>query len=245
MRHGPTVASTGRGYFAGAYERTQPAAERHLRQQRQPGARLPRQAGVRLGPGPGRHPGVVGSRRPHRRHRRPLRGGGIRRAGSRPVRRKGRPRRRRGRRAHAAAARRPGRARSRRRRRLPARRRLGHRSKVGAVGFCMGGGFVLQLAAQQGDKIGAAVPFYGVGPAVPDQYSGITAPVQGHYAEEDGFYPVDQAREQEQQMQRADRIRGRVLLLPGRVTPSTTTRTSWAPTTSSRPGRRGSARSSS
>ena len=36
-------------------------------------------------------------------------------------------------------------------------------SKVGAVGFCMGGGFVLQLAAQQGDKIGAAVPFYGVG----------------------------------------------------------------------------------
>ena len=35
-------------------------------------------------------------------------------------------------------------------------------SKVGAVGFCMGGGFVLVLAAQQGDKIGAAVPFYGV-----------------------------------------------------------------------------------
>ena len=71
-------------------------------------------------------------------------------------------------------------------------------SKVGAVGFCMGGGFVLQLASQQGDKIGAAVPFYGVGPGVPQEYSGITAPIQGHYAEEDGFYPVDQAREQEQ-----------------------------------------------
>src|SRR5690242_16369158 len=26
-------------------------------------------------------------------------------------------------------------------------------SKLGTVGFCMGGGFVLQLAAQQGDKI--------------------------------------------------------------------------------------------
>ena len=71
---------------------------------------------------------------------------------------------------------------------------------VGAVGFCMGGGFVLQLAAQQGDKIGAAVPFYGVGPAVPQQYRTITAPIQGHYGEQDAFYPVDQARAQEQQI---------------------------------------------
>jgi carboxymethylenebutenolidase len=73
-------------------------------------------------------------------------------------------------------------------------------AKVGAVGFCMGGGFVLQLAAQQGDKIGAAVPFYGVGDAVPQEYNGISAPIQGHYAEQDAFYPVEQAREQEQQI---------------------------------------------
>jgi carboxymethylenebutenolidase len=73
-------------------------------------------------------------------------------------------------------------------------------TKVGAVGFCMGGGFVLMLAAQQGDKIGAAVPFYGVGQGVPDSYASITAPVQGHYAEQDAFYPVDQARAQEAQM---------------------------------------------
>jgi carboxymethylenebutenolidase len=78
-------------------------------------------------------------------------------------------------------------------------------SKVGAVGFCMGGGFVLQLAAQQGDKIGAAVPFYGVGAGVPQQYNGITAPIQGHYAEQDAFYPVDQAREQEQQIRAESR----------------------------------------
>jgi len=73
-------------------------------------------------------------------------------------------------------------------------------AKVGAVGFCMGGGFVLQLAAQQGDKIAAAVPFYGVGDAVPDQYNGIRAAVQGHYGEQDDFYPVDQAKQQEKQI---------------------------------------------
>ena len=81
---------------------------------------------------------------------------------------------------------------------------LGHdavtSSTVGAIGFCMGGGFVLQLAAQQGDRVSAAVPFYGVGPGVPSTYGGLTAAVQGHYSEQDAMYPADDARRQADQI---------------------------------------------
>jgi len=71
---------------------------------------------------------------------------------------------------------------------------------AGAIGFCMGGGFVLLLAAQQGARIGAAVPFYGVGPGVPSTYDGVRAAVQGHYALADRMYPPEQARALEQQI---------------------------------------------
>ena len=57
------------------------------------------------------------------------------------------------------------------------------------VGFCMGGMLTLVLAAQEGDRIGAAVPFYGapLGDSEPD-WSGLTAPVLGHFAEDDDFF---------------------------------------------------------
>ena len=81
---------------------------------------------------------------------------------------------------------------------------LGHEkvtsSTVGAIGFCMGGGFVLSLAAQQGEKISAAVPFYGVGQAVPEVYTGVKVAVQSHYADQDQMYPPEKAHQQEQQI---------------------------------------------
>ena len=63
-------------------------------------------------------------------------------------------------------------------------------STVGAVGFCMGGGFVLTLAAQQGARVAAAAPFYGmIGPEV--DLSGLRAEVQGHFGEHDGMIPLE------------------------------------------------------
>ncbi|WP_431677492.1 dienelactone hydrolase family protein [Kitasatospora sp. KL5] len=67
---------------------------------------------------------------------------------------------------------------------------------VGAVGFCMGGGLALVLAAQEGDRVAAVVPFYGL-PKIPGfDYRGLTAHVLGHYGEEDRSNPqeaVDEA----------------------------------------------------
>lgn len=75
---------------------------------------------------------------------------------------------------------------------------LGHTavtsSTVGAVGFCMGGGFVLVLAAQQGARIGAAVAFYGVLKQDYPDLSGLSAPVQGHFGAQDAFTTPEAAR---------------------------------------------------
>ena len=55
----------------------------------------------------------------------------------------------------------------------------------------MGGGFVLVLAAQQGDRIAAAVPFYGVLKEDDPDFSGLTAALLGHFGDEDESVPPE------------------------------------------------------
>jgi carboxymethylenebutenolidase len=56
--------------------------------------------------------------------------------------------------------------------------------KIGAVGFCFGGGVVNKLAVSMGSELDAAVPFYGLQPSAADAAK-IKAPINAQYAELD------------------------------------------------------------
>ncbi len=65
--------------------------------------------------------------------------------------------------------------------------RAGDDLKLGAMGFCFGGGMtwnLLQKGPTQEKRLAAAVPFYGPGPEVPD-FSGSRAAVLGMFAGDD------------------------------------------------------------
>jgi len=64
--------------------------------------------------------------------------------------------------------------------------------KVGIVGFCMGGGLVLQTALAE-DDLGAGVAFYGR-PLEPEQAAQVKAPILGLFGSEDGGIPIDAAQ---------------------------------------------------
>ncbi len=56
--------------------------------------------------------------------------------------------------------------------------------KLGAIGFCFGGGVVNRLAVAMGSDLSAAVPFYGVQPPAAD-VAKIKAPIDAQYGELD------------------------------------------------------------
>ena len=68
---------------------------------------------------------------------------------------------------------------------------------IGAIGFCMGGGLVLRLGCLRPDRVKAVVPFYGVVGFDDDNHpdwSQLEAPVEGHYGENDDFFPAGKAK---------------------------------------------------
>ncbi|HEY6517828.1 MAG TPA: dienelactone hydrolase family protein, partial [Roseiarcus sp.] len=56
--------------------------------------------------------------------------------------------------------------------------------RLGAIGFCFGGGVVNKLAVSMGSGLDAAVPFYGLQPSAADATK-IKAPINAQYAELD------------------------------------------------------------
>lgn len=90
-------------------------------------------------------------------------------------------------------------------------------SRVGVVGFCMGGGLALVLAAQRPDAVAAVVPFYGAIPweGMKPDYGAITGAVLGHYAEHDDMAGPEVAADLEAQLKESGNRDVTVHVYPG------------------------------
>lgn len=75
-------------------------------------------------------------------------------------------------------------------------------SKLGVVGFCMGGQLALFAGCNE-SNIGAVVDFYGIHPNVHPDYSKLSGPVLGLFAERDGFVTPATARAVEADIKKA------------------------------------------
>ncbi len=75
-------------------------------------------------------------------------------------------------------------------------------NKVGALGCSMGANWTLMLSTLRPEQIAAAVLFYGVGEA---DFSASRCAYLGHFAENDEWDPVEQARIMEAEMRAAGR----------------------------------------
>jgi carboxymethylenebutenolidase len=86
-------------------------------------------------------------------------------------------------------------------------------AKIGAVGFCMGGQLAL-FAATLNPSVGACVDFYGVHPNVKPDYSKLSGPVLGLFAEKDGFVTPQTARDLDAAIKKAGK-QSEIHIYPG------------------------------
>jgi carboxymethylenebutenolidase len=75
--------------------------------------------------------------------------------------------------------------------------------KVGVTGFCMGGALTL-LAAVNVPEADAFAPWYGFPPLEYVDASKIRAPLLGHFAAEDQFFPIGKVDELEKKLRAAN-----------------------------------------
>lgn len=74
--------------------------------------------------------------------------------------------------------------------------------KTGVTGFCMGGALTI-LAATQVPEADAIVSWYGCPPLDYVDASKIKAPIMGHWALEDAFFPMQQVEGLEEKLKKA------------------------------------------
>ena len=77
-------------------------------------------------------------------------------------------------------------------------------AKIGAVGFCMGGQLALFAGCTNG-SVGAVADFYGIHPNVKPDYTRLSGPVLGLFAEKDAFVTPQTAREVEAAIKKASK----------------------------------------
>jgi carboxymethylenebutenolidase len=75
-------------------------------------------------------------------------------------------------------------------------------SKVGVTGYCMGGALAL-LAAANVPELDATVPWYGFPPLEYLDATKIKAPLLGHFATQDAFFPIATVKELESKLDAA------------------------------------------
>jgi carboxymethylenebutenolidase len=86
-------------------------------------------------------------------------------------------------------------------------------AKLGVIGFCMGGQLAL-FAATLNPNIGATVDFYGVHPNVKPDYSKLSGPVLGIFAEKDAFVTPETAKQVDAEIRKAGK-QSEIHIYPG------------------------------
>jgi len=73
--------------------------------------------------------------------------------------------------------------------------------KYGVIGFCMGGALAQYAAANDADRVGAAVSFYGGFKKVNTEWEKLQAPILLIYGEDDKGVPAEQGRALHEKLQ--------------------------------------------